>query len=197
MQAEYYQNCTKDLIFSALLRQVSVVTAYARVGFLFFRFINLLIFKQVDTLSFKTISANKATVNKEWVIVDAEGQTLGRLCAKVAKLLRGKYKPNFTPHVDCGDNVIIINADKVVLTGNKWNDRIYLRYTGYPGGQIEYTPADLLKKGGDRLFRKVVKGMLPKNRLGAKLLNNMYVYEGTEHKHEAQQPKLIDINSYK
>ena len=99
--------------------------------------------------------------------------------------------------VDCGDNVIIINADKVVLTGNKWNDRIYLRYTGYPGGQIEYTPADLLKKGGDRLFRKVVKGMLPKNRLGAKLLNNMYVYEGTEHKHEAQQPKLIDINSYK
>jgi large subunit ribosomal protein L13 len=108
--------------------------------------------------------------------------------------LRGKYKPNFTPHVDCGDNVIIINADKVVLTGNKWNDRIYLRY---PGGQIEYTPADLLKKGGDRLFRKVVKGMLPKNRLGAKLLNNMYVYEGTEHKHEAQQPKLIDINSYK
>ena len=136
-------------------------------------------------------------VNKEWVIVDAEGQTLGRLCAKVAKLLRGKYKPNFTPHVDCGDNVIIINADKVVLTGNKWNDRIYLRYTGYPGGQIEYTPADLLKKGGDRLFRKVVKGMLPKNRLGAKLLNNMYVYEGTEHKHEAQQPKLIDINSYK
>lgn len=118
-------------------------------------------------------------------------------CAKVAKLLRGKYKPNFTPHVDCGDNVIIINADKIVLTGNKWNDRIYLRYTGYPGGQIAYTPADLQAKGDDRLFRKVVKGMLPKNRLGAKLLNNLYVYAGTEHKHEAQQPKLIDINSYK
>ena len=151
----------------------------------------------MDTLSCKTISANKATVNKEWVIVDAEGQTLGRLCAKVAKLLRGKYKPNFTPHVDCGDNVIIINADKIVLTGNKWNDRIYLRYTGYPGGQIAYTPADLQAKGDDRLFRKVVKGMLPKNRLGAKLLNNLYVYAGTEHKHEAQQPKLIDINSYK
>ena len=114
----------------------------------------------MDTLSFKTISANKATVNKEWVIVDAEGQTLGRLCAK-------------------------------------WNDRIYLRYTGYPGGQIAYTPADLQAKGDDRLFRKVVKGMLPKNRLGAKLLNNLYVYAGTEHKHEAQQPKLIDINSYK
>ncbi len=151
----------------------------------------------MDTLSFKTISANKATVNKEWVIVDATDQTLGRLCSKVAKLLRGKYKPNFTPHVDCGDNVIIINAEKIVLTGNKWNDRVYLRYTGYPGGQREFTPQDLMDKGADRLYRKVVKGMLPKNRLGAKLLKNLYVYEGTEHKHEAQQPKSIDINSYK
>lgn len=94
-------------------------------------------------------------------------------------------------------NLIIINADKVVLTGNKWNDRVYLRYTGYPGGQIEYTPASLMKKGERRLFEKVVKGMLPKNRLGAKLLGNMYVYAGTEHKHEAQQPKEIDINSLK
>jgi large subunit ribosomal protein L13 len=151
----------------------------------------------VDTLSFKTISANKATVNKEWVVVDAAGQHLGRLCSKVAKLLRGKYKPNFTPHVDCGDNVIVINADKIVLTGNKWNDRIYLRYTGYPGGQREYTPADLMAKGEDRLFRKVVKGMLPKNRLGAKLLGNLYVYAGSEHKHEAQQPQSIDINLLK
>jgi len=151
----------------------------------------------VDTLSFKTISANKATVNKEWVVVDATGQSLGRICSKVAKLLRGKYKPNFTPHVDCGDNVIIINADKVVLTGNKWNDRIYLRYTGYPGGQREFTPASLIAKGEDRLFRKVVKGMLPKNRLGAKLLGNLHVYAGAEHKHEAQQPKSIDINSLK
>jgi len=151
----------------------------------------------VDTLSYKTISANKATVNKEWVIVDATDQHLGRICSKVAKLLRGKYKPNFTPHVDCGDNVIIINADKVVLTGNKWNDRIYLRYTGYPGGQRATTPAELIKKGEDRLFRKVVKGMLPKNRLGAKILGNLYVYAGTEHKQEAQQPKLIDINSIK
>ncbi len=151
----------------------------------------------MDTLSYKTISANKATVNKEWVVVDATDQHLGRLCSKVAKLLRGKYKPNFTPHVDCGDNVIIINADKIVLTGNKWNDRIYLRYTGYPGGQRENTPASLMAKGADRLFRKVVKGMLPKNRLGAKLLGNLYVYEGTEHKHEAQQPKSIDINSLK
>jgi ribosomal protein L13, bacterial type len=151
----------------------------------------------VDTLSYKTISANKATVNKEWVIVDATDQHLGRICSKVAKLLRGKYKPNFTPHVDCGDNVIIINADKVVLTGNKWNDRVYLRYTGYPGGQRATTPAELIKKGEDRLFRKVVKGMLPKNRLGAKILGNLYVYAGTEHKQEAQQPKLIDINSIK
>ncbi len=151
----------------------------------------------MDTLSFKTISANKATVNKEWVVVDAEGQSLGRLCAKVAKLLRGKYKPNFTPHVDCGDNVIIINAEKVNLTGKKWTDRVYLRYTGYPGGQIEYTPTDLMQKGPSYLYRKVVKGMLPKNRLGAKLLGNLYVYAGTEHKHEAQQPKTIDINSYK
>ena len=151
----------------------------------------------MDTLSFKTISANKATVNKEWVIVDAEGQVLGRLCTKVAKLLRGKYKPSFTPHVDCGDNVIIINADKVVLTRDKWNGHIYLRYTGYPGGQIQYTPGDLLKKGPDHLFRKVVKGMLPKNRLASRLLDNLYIYAGTEHKHEAQQPKKIDINSYK
>ena len=153
----------------------------------------------MDTLSYKTISANKATVTKEWVIVDATDQVLGRLAAKVAKLLRGKYKPNFTPHVDCGDNVIIINADKVKFTGNKWNDKIYLSYTGYPGGQREITPAALVRKpnGYDKLMRRVVKGMLPKNRLGAKLLSNLYVYEGAEHKHEAQSPKVIDINSLK
>ena len=151
----------------------------------------------MDTLSYRTISANSATVNKEWVVVDANGQHLGRFASKVAKLLRGKYKPNFTPHVDCGDNVIILNADKIALTGNKWNDRIYLSHTGYPGGQKEITPAGLMKKGSDRLFRKVVKGMLPKNRLGAKLLTNLYVYDGTEHKHEAQQPKTVDINSLK
>ncbi len=153
----------------------------------------------MDTLSYKTISANKATVTKEWVVVDATDQPLGRLGSKVAKLLRGKYKPNFTPHVDCGDNVIIINADKVKLSGNKWNDRVYLSYTGYPGGQREMTPARLITRpnGHDRLMRKVVKGMLPKNKLGAKLLGNMYVYEGGEHKHEAQTPKVIDINALK
>jgi len=151
----------------------------------------------VDTLSFKTISANKATVNKEWVVVDATDQVLGRICSKVAKLLRGKYKPNFTPHVDCGDNVIVINADKVILTGNKWDGRIYLKYSGYPGGQREYTPAMLKAKGEDYLFKKVVKGMLPKNRLGDKILKNLYVYAGEEHKHQAQTPKSVDINSLK
>ena len=153
----------------------------------------------MDTLSYKTISANKATVNKEWVIVDATDQVVGRLGAKVAKLVRGKYKPNFTPHVDCGDNVIIINASKVKFTGNKWTDKVYLSYTGYPGGQREITPARLVQKpnGYDKLMRRVVKGMLPKNRLGAKLLGNLYVYEGAEHKHEAQSPKVIDINSLK
>lgn len=151
----------------------------------------------MDTLSYKTISANKATVNKEWVVVDATDQHLGRLASKVAKLLRGKYKPNFTPHVDCGDNVIIINAEKVVLTGNKWTDRVYLSHTGYPGGQRANTPTTLMAKGSDRLLNKVVKGMLPKNRLGAKLLGNLFVYGGSEHKHEAQQPKSIDINTLK
>ena len=153
----------------------------------------------MDTLSYKTISANKETATKEWVVVDATDQVLGRLGAKVAKLLRGKYKPNFTPHVDCGDNVIIINADKVKLTGNKWNDRVYLKFTGYPGGQKQFSPAALMARpnGEDKLLRRVVKGMLPKNRLGAKLLNNLYVYAGSEHKHEAQSPKSIDINLLK
>ena len=151
----------------------------------------------MDTLSYKTISANVATVKKEWVVVDASGQHLGRLASKVAKLLRGKYKPNFTPHVDCGDNVIIINAEKVVLTGNKWNDRVYLSHTGYPGGQRSKTPAQLMEKGSDALLQKVIKGMLPKNKLGAKILKNVYIYGGSEHKQEAQQPKSIDINSLK
>ncbi|MBO4499755.1 MAG: 50S ribosomal protein L13 [Bacteroidaceae bacterium] len=151
----------------------------------------------MNTLSYKTISANKATVNKEWVVVDAADQVLGRFAVKVAKLLRGKYKPNFTPNVDCGDNVIVINADKVVLTGKKWTDRVYLRYTGYPGGQREMTPAQLMKKpnGAERLMKKVVKGMLPKTKLGSQLIDNLFVYAGTEHPHQAQTPKSIDINS--
>jgi len=149
----------------------------------------------VDSLSYKTISVNKATAQKEWVVVDATDQILGRLGTKVAKLLRGKYKPSFTPHVDCGDNVIIINADKVRLTGSKWNDRIYLRHTGYPSGQREFTPAQLMAKDPLSLYRKVVKGMLPKNRLGEAIINNLYVYAGSEHPHQAQNPKAIDLNS--
>lgn len=149
----------------------------------------------MDTLSFKTISANKATVNKEWVVVDATGHSLGRLCSEIAKILRGKNKPNFTPHVDCGDNVIVINADKVVLTGLKWTDREYLTFSGYPGGQKAFSPERLKQKGVDRLFRKVVKGMLPKNKLGDKIINNLYVYGGSEHKHAAQQPKLVELKT--
>ena len=153
----------------------------------------------MDTLSYKTISANKETVKKEWVVVDASDQVVGRLCSKVAKLLRSKYKPNFTPHVDCGDNVILINAAKVVFTGKKETDKVYTRYTGYPGGQRFNTPAELRTKkdGVEKMLRHAVKGMLPKGPLGRSLLKNLYVYEGTVHAHEAQKPKAIDINQYK
>lgn len=148
----------------------------------------------MDTLSYKTISANKATVNKEWVLVDAADQTLGRLASKVAILLRGKHKPNFTPHVDCGDNVIVINAEKINLTGNKWNDKTYIRHTGYPGGQRSLTATELFGKDPARIVEKSVKGMLPKNKLGADLFRNLNVVVGSEHKHEAQKPKAIDLN---
>ena len=153
----------------------------------------------MDTLSYKTISANKETAQKEWVVVDASDQIVGRLCSKVAKLLRGKYKPNFTPNVDCGDNVIIINAAKVVFSGKKETDKVYTRYTGYPGGQRFNTPAELRtrKDGVDKIIRHAVKGMLPKGRLGRKLMTNLYVFEGAEHDKAAQQPKTIDINQYK
>ena len=148
----------------------------------------------MNTLSYKTASANKATVNKEWVLVDADGQTLGRLASKVAMLIRGKYKPNFTPHVDCGDNVVIINADKIHLTGNKWEAKSYIRHTGYPGGQRSLTATELYQKDPARLVEKAVKGMLPKNKLGSALFRNLYVYTGTEHKHDAQNPKAINLN---
>ena len=151
----------------------------------------------MDTLSYKTISANKATVNKKWVLVDADGQTLGRLASKVAKLLRGKYKPDFTPHVDCGDNVIVINAEKINLTGNKWEDKSYLRHTGYPGGQRFTGVKQLLEKHPERIIEKAVKGMLPKTRLGAAVLRNLKVYAGSEHKQEAQQPVAINLNDLK
>ena len=155
----------------------------------------------MNTLSYKTLSVSKeaARENKEWVVIDATDQVVGRLCSKVAKLLRGKHKPSFTPHVDCGDNVIIINADKVVFTGKKETEKLYTRYTGYPGGQRFETPAKLRTKkyGAERIIRHAVKGMLPKGRLGRRLLDNLYVYNGTEHPHEAQKPKAIDINQYK
>ena len=151
----------------------------------------------MDTLSYKTISANKATVNKQWVLVDAEGQALGRLASKVAKLLRGKHKPNFTPHVDCGDNVIIINAEKITLSGNKWTDKSYIRHTGYPGGQKSLTATELYGKDPARVVEKSVKGMLPKNKLGADLFRNLTVVVGSEHKHQAQKPKTINLNEFK
>ena len=154
----------------------------------------------MDTLSYKTISVNKETAKKEWVVVDATDQIVGRLCSKVAKLLRGKYKPTFTPHVDCGDNVIIINADKVRFTGKKETDKVYTHYTGYPGGQRFNTPAQLRTKkdGVEKMVRHAVKGMLPKGILGRHILNNLYVFEGSElNGLEAQKPKSIDINQYK
>ena len=151
----------------------------------------------MDTLSYKTISANKATVNKQWVLVDAEGQTLGRLSSKVAKLLRGKYKPNYTPHVDCGDNVVIINAEKINLTGKKWDAKQYVRHTGYPGGQRTTTATELYKKDPTRLLEKSIKGMLPKNKLGAELFRNLKVYAGAEHNQDAQKPKTVNLNEFK
>lgn len=159
----------------------------------------------MDTLSYKTLTPNAESVQHDWVVIDATDQVLGRLCSKVAKLLRGKYKPSYSPNVECGDYVIIINADKVQLTGKKWTDRIYLNFTGYPGGQRELTPERLMQKsfnkhikpGKHPLFLRVMKGMLPKNRLGRKLINNLYVYNGSEHPHAAQNPKQIDIDNLK
>lgn len=151
----------------------------------------------MDTLSYKTISANKATVKKEWVLIDAENEILGRLASRVAKLLRGKHKPNFTPHVDCGDNVIIINAEKVKLTGSKWTGRVHFSYSGYPGGQKVITPKELIEKKPTAVVEKAVRGMLPKNRLGRALFKNLFVFAGPEHKHEAQNPKKIKLNTIK
>ena len=153
----------------------------------------------MNYLSYKTVSVNKEHANKKWYVVDAEGQILGRFASEVAMILRGKRKPCFTPHSDCGDNVIIINAEKIRLTGNKMEEKYYVRYTGYPGGQRFQTPAELRKRNGgvEKFLRHAVKGMLPKGPLGRSLLNNLYIYEGTEHPHEAQKPKAIDINQYK
>lgn len=151
----------------------------------------------MNTLSFKTVSTNKETANKEWVVVDATDAVLGRMASEIAKILRGKYKPTFSPHVDCGDNVILINADKITLTGNKWEGRTYLTHSGYPGGQKEHTPLSIFRKSPEKLIRRSIKGMMPKNRLSKQIMRNLYVYEGSEHPHAAQQPKTIDLNTLK
>jgi len=151
----------------------------------------------VNTLSYKTVSANKATVDKQWVVVDAEGHNLGRLSTKVAMLLRGKYKPSYTPHVDCGDNVIVINAEKINLTGKKWDSKTYVRHTGYPGGQRFTTAKEMLAKDPARIVEKSIKGMLPKNKLGAELFRNLKVYAGAAHNQEAQKPTAINLNDFK
>ena len=151
----------------------------------------------MDTLSYKTKSANKESVKKEWVLIDADDQVLGRLASKAAILLRGKHKPDFTPHVDCGDYVIIINAEKVRLTGSKRTDKQYFRYTGYPGGQIIDTPEKLFARKPEAVVEKAIKGMLPKNRLGRQMFRNLHVFTGSEHSHQAQQPKELKLKDIK
>ena len=147
----------------------------------------------MDTLSYKTISANKATIKKEWMIVDAENKILGRLSSKIALILRGKHKPSFTPHADCGDNVIVINAEKVRLTGKKMEDKVYVSYTGYPGGQRFTTPKKVLEKKPEFLIERAVRKMLPTNKLRNQQVRNLFVYAGSEHPHSAQQPKKLDL----
>ena len=151
----------------------------------------------MDSLSYKTVSLNAATVTKEWVVIDATNEVLGRLASQVAKILCGKNKPGYTPHVDCGDYVIVVNADKVKLTGKKLTDKVYVRHTGYPGGQRFATPEDLLNRKPTAVVEEAVKGMLPKTRLGAAIFKNLKVYAGAEHPHAAQNPKSIKLNEIK
>jgi large subunit ribosomal protein L13 len=145
----------------------------------------------VDTLSFKTQSSNSATIEKGWVVVNGENMVLGRLASQVARIIRGKHKASYTPHVDCGDRVIVINADKIRLTGKKWDAKEYIRHTGYPGGQRRTTAREMKAKSSTLLVENAVRGMLPKNRLGRQLFKNLFVYEGAEHPHEAQKPQEI------
>ena len=151
----------------------------------------------MDTLSYKTISANEKTANKEWFVVDAKDQILGRLASKVAKILRGKLKTNYTPHADCGDNVIIINAGQVIMTGDKMSKRQLFSHTGFPGGQKRITPEQMLQKDETSLVRHAIKGMLPKNRLGRKILKNCFIYKSDNHNQEAQKPKVLNLNEIK
>lgn len=151
----------------------------------------------VDTQSYKTVSANPGMIEKKWVVVDATDMVVGRLASKVAILLRGKHKVYYSPNMDCGDNVIIINAEKVRFTGKKLTDKVYVRHTGYPGGQRFATPKELLVRKPEAVIREAVRRMLPKTRLGNKLYSNLHVYAGPEHKHEAQSPVLINLNEQK
>lgn len=151
----------------------------------------------MNTLSYKTKSANDEIIVKEWLVIDAEGETLGRLASKVAILLHGKHKTYFTPNLNCGDNVIIINAEKVKLTGNKVTQKEYVRHTGYPGGQRFATPAELMNKKPERILEIAVKGMLPKTKLGRDMFRHLFVYTGNEHPHEAQKPRTVKINTLK
>ena len=151
----------------------------------------------MDSLSYKTISANAATVTKEWVVIDATNEVLGRLASQIAQILRGKKKPGYTPHVDCGDYVIVVNAEKVKLTGDKLTEKVYVRHTGYPGGQRFATAQDYLKKKPEFVIEEAVRGMLPKTRLGEAIFKNLKVYAGAEHPHAAQNPKAIKLNEIK
>ncbi len=145
----------------------------------------------MNTLSYKTQSANKDTVDRKWFVVDAEGQTLGRMCTKIATVLKGKHKPSYTPHVDTGDNVIVINADKIRLTGSKMEQKVYLSYSLYPGGQKSITAKELMTKKPYSVVERAVKGMLPKNKLGRAMFKKLYVYAGAEHPHAAQKPENL------
>ena len=151
----------------------------------------------MDSLSYKTISANPSTITEEWYVIDATDEVLGRLASQVAKILRGKNKPSYTPHADCGDYVIVVNAEKVKLTGKKLTDKVYTRHTGYPGGQRFATAADYLKKKPEFVIEEAVRGMLPKTRLGEAIFKNLKVYAGPEHNHQAQTPKEIKLNVIK
>jgi len=146
----------------------------------------------VDTLSYKTKSLRKEDVERDWYVVDAAGQSVGRMCTTIATMLRGKHKPSYTPHVDNGDNIIVINADKVSFSGNKWKNKVYLRYSGYPGGLKKRTAEEMLAKRPEAIVEKAIKGMLPKGRLGRAMFKKLYVYTGSEHPHEAQQPKTLN-----
>lgn len=143
----------------------------------------------MNTLSYKTKSQAKEGVERKWYVIDAEGAVVGRMCSQIAHVLRGKHKPNYTPHTDCGDYIIVLNADKIRFTGSKMDQKEYITYSGYPGGQKKATAKEIMAKFPERIIENAVKGMLPKNRLGNAMFKKLFVYTGTEHPHAAQQPE--------